>query len=92
MPALEFIRSRTAELIGKDVENLDLDTSLVNLEADSLDLTELLISIEEEFDVSVETAVKVDGHDFEFFDMFHTLNEFAKAVDTLLEAKEELTV
>ena len=51
----EKIREIIAEQTGKDVEEITLETNLKeDLDADSLDLFQIINDIEDEFDVSVE--------------------------------------
>ena len=54
----EKIREIIAEQTGKDVEEITLETNVKeDLDADSLDLFQIINDIEDEFDVSVEDAV-----------------------------------
>ena len=51
----EKIREIIAEQTGKDVEGITLETNVKeDLDADSLDLFQIINDIEDEFDVSVE--------------------------------------
>lgn len=51
----EKIREIIAEQTGKDVEEIILETNVKeDLDADSLDLFQIINDIEDEFDVSVE--------------------------------------
>ena len=51
----EKIREIIAEQTGKDVEEITLETNVQeDLDADSLDLFQIINDIEDEFDVSVE--------------------------------------
>ena len=51
----EKIREIIAEQTGKDVEEITLETNVrEDLDADSLDLFQIINDIEDEFDVSVE--------------------------------------
>ena len=51
----EKIREIIAEQTGKDVEEITLETNVKeDLDADSLDLFQIVNDIEDEFDVSVE--------------------------------------
>lgn len=51
----EKIREIIAEQTGKDVEEIKLETNVKeDLDADSLDLFQIINDIEDEFDVSVE--------------------------------------
>lgn len=52
----EKIRSIIVEQLGKDVEEVQLSTKLKDeLEADSLDLFQIINDIEDEFDVKIDT-------------------------------------
>ena len=51
----EKIREIIAEQTGKDVEEITIETNVKeDLDADSLDLFQIINDIEDEFDVSVE--------------------------------------
>ncbi|MCH5267136.1 MAG: acyl carrier protein [Lachnospiraceae bacterium] len=51
----EKIREIIAEQTGKDIEEITLETNVKeDLDADSLDLFQIINDIEDEFDVSVE--------------------------------------
>ena len=51
----EKIREIIAEQTGKDVDEITLETNVKeDLDADSLDLFQIINDIEDEFDVSVE--------------------------------------
>ena len=65
----EKIREIIAEQTGKDVEEITLETNVKeDLDADSLDLFQIINDIEDEFDVSVEdpesTVTVQDAVDF----------------------------
>lgn len=52
----EKIRGIIVEQLGKDVEEVQLSTKLKDeLEADSLDLFQIINDIEDEFDVKIDT-------------------------------------
>ena len=52
---VEKIREIIAEQTGKDVDEITLETNVKeDLDADSLDLFQIINDIEDEFDVSVE--------------------------------------
>ena len=52
----EKIQEIIAEELGKDVEEVKLTTNIQeDLEADSLDLFQIINEIEDEFDVKIET-------------------------------------
>lgn len=53
---LERIKEITAEALGTEVENLTAETSFKeDLGADSLDLFELVMALEEEYEVEIPT-------------------------------------
>lgn len=53
---LEKIKEIVAESLSVDVENLSLETSFKdNLDVDSLDLFEVVMALEEAFDVEIPT-------------------------------------
>ena len=51
----EFVRIRSlvAEQLGVDEKDIDLDTTFDDLNADSLDVVELIMALEEEFDMEI---------------------------------------
>jgi len=53
MGVQERVREIVAEKLGKTVQELTLDLNLRTLDWDSLDLLELVVDLEEEFDISV---------------------------------------
>lgn len=53
---LEKIKKIIADQIGAEEENITENTSFEDLGVDSLDLFEIIISVEEEFDVQIEDA------------------------------------
>ena len=54
MDAFEKVREIMAEQLDVDYDSITLDTSFINdLEADSLDIVELIMAIEEEFDIEI---------------------------------------
>lgn len=56
----EKIREIIAEQTGKDVEEITLETNVKeDLDADSLDLFQIINDIEDEFDVSVENPESI---------------------------------
>ena len=57
----EKIREIIAEQTGKDVDEITLETNVKeDLDADSLDLFQIINDIEDEFDVSVEDPESID--------------------------------
>ena len=62
MDVFEKVKEIMAEQLDVDIDSITLDTSFVNdLESDSLDIVELIMAIEEEFDIEVpdEEAEKI---------------------------------
>lgn len=50
----EKVRNIVAEQLGADEENITLETSMMkDLEADSLDAVEIMMSLEDEFEVTI---------------------------------------
>lgn len=51
---VEKVKEIIADQLGVDVEELSLESSFVDdLNSDSLDLVELLVALEEEYDISI---------------------------------------
>lgn len=62
MDIFEKVRSIVANQLGVEEEKIGLETSFVeDLDADSLDLVELIMALEEEFDMEIpdEEAEKI---------------------------------
>lgn len=59
----EFVRIRSlvAEQLGVDEQDINLETTFDDLNADSLDVVELIMALEEEFDMEIpdEDAEKI---------------------------------
>lgn len=54
------IKEIIAEQLGKDVSEITMETSFKNdLEADSLDLFQIINDIEDEFDIKIEDAEEI---------------------------------
>ncbi len=54
MDIFEKVREITAEQLNIDEEQVTLDASFINdFEADSLDIVELMMALEEEFDMEI---------------------------------------
>jgi len=47
------VRSIVAEQLGVEEEEINMDTSFEDLNADSLDIVELIMALEEEFDIEI---------------------------------------
>ena len=56
-----LIRSLVAEQLGVDAQDINLETTFDDLNADSLDVVELIMALEEEFDMEIpdEDAEKI---------------------------------
>lgn len=75
-PTAEKVRAILAAQLDVDEDKIRNDTNIAEeLGADSLDLVELMMSIEEEFDVSIEED-KVQN--------FKTVSDVAAYIDELL--------
>lgn len=75
-PTAEKVRAILAAQMDVDEEKIHADTNIAEeLGADSLDLVELMMSVEEEFDVTIEED-KVQG--------FKTVADVAAYIDELL--------
>lgn len=75
-PTAEKVRSILAAQLDVDEEKITADTNIAEeLGADSLDLVELMMSVEEEFDVTIEED-KVQA--------FKTVSDVAAYIDGLL--------
>ncbi|MDD2211869.1 MAG: acyl carrier protein [Clostridia bacterium] len=61
MDELVRIKSLVAEQLGVDEQDLKLETTFDDLNADSLDVVELIMALEEEFDMEIpdEDAEKI---------------------------------
>ncbi|MDQ0223122.1 acyl carrier protein [Streptococcus moroccensis] len=54
MAVFEKIQEIIVEELGKDAEEVQLGTSFEELDADSLDIFQVISEIEDEFDISIE--------------------------------------
>lgn len=61
MDILEKVRDIVAEQLNVDKKDIKLETTFEDLEADSLDVVELIMKLEEEFDIEIpdEDAEKI---------------------------------
>ncbi len=62
MDIFEKVKEITVEQLGADEDAVTMDASFINdLEADSLDIVELMMALEEEFDIEIpdEDAEKI---------------------------------
>ena len=55
MAVFEKVQDISADELGKEKEEVTLETSFEELDADSLDLFQIINDIEDEFDVEVDT-------------------------------------
>ncbi len=54
MDTFEVVRKIIAEQLDRDESDITLDSSFINdLEADSLNMVELMMALEEEFDIEI---------------------------------------
>jgi len=61
MNIFEKVRAIVAEQLGVEADDITLETSFDDLNADSLDVVELIMALEEEFDIEIpdEDAEKI---------------------------------
>ena len=55
MAVFEKVQEIIVEELGKDAEEVTLTTTFEDLDADSLDLFQVISEIEDEFDIQIET-------------------------------------
>ena len=55
MAVFEKVQEIIVEELGKDAEELKVETTLEELDADSLDVFQVISEIEDEFDIQIET-------------------------------------
>ena len=55
MAVFEKVQDIIADELGKEKDEIQLDTTFESLDADSLDLFQIINDIEDEFDVEVDT-------------------------------------
>ena len=55
MAVFEKVQEIIVEELGKDAEEVKLETTFDELDADSLDVFEVISEIEDEFDIQIET-------------------------------------
>lgn len=53
MAVYEKVKSIVVDQLGVDEEQITLETSFTELNADSLDIVELIMALEEEFDLDI---------------------------------------
>lgn len=61
MNIFEKVKTLVAEQLGVDAADITIETSFDDLNADSLDVVELIMALEEEFDIEIpdEDAEKI---------------------------------
>ena len=55
MAVFEKVQEIIVEELGKDAEEVQLETTFDDLDADSLDVFQVISEIEDEFDIQIET-------------------------------------
>ena len=55
MAVFEKVQEIIVEELGKDVEEVKVETTFDELDADSLDVFQVISEIEDEFDIQIET-------------------------------------
>ena len=55
MAVFEKVQEIIVEELGKDAEEVKVETTLDELDADSLDVFQVISEIEDEFDIQIET-------------------------------------
>ena len=70
MAVFEKVQEIIVEELGKDASEITLETSFESLDADSLDIFQIINEIEDEYDIAIETE---DGH--------NTVGDLVKFVD-----------
>lgn len=55
MAVFEKVQEIIVEELGKDTEEVKLETTFEELDADSLDVFQVISEIEDEFDIQIET-------------------------------------
>ena len=55
MAAFEKVQEIIVEELGKDAEEVKVETTFDELDADSLDVFQVISEIEDEFDIQIET-------------------------------------
>lgn len=61
MQVFDKVKSIVAEQLGVEADDIKMETSFDDLNADSLDVVELIMALEEEFDIEIpdEEAEKI---------------------------------
>jgi acyl carrier protein len=55
MAVFEKVQEIIVEELGKDASDITLETSFESLDADSLDIFQIINEIEDEYDIAIET-------------------------------------
>ena len=55
MAVFEKVQEIIVEVLGKDAEEVKVETTFDELDADSLDVFQVISEIEDEFDIQIET-------------------------------------
>ena len=55
MAVFEEVQEDIVEELGKDAEEVKVETTFDELDADSLDVSQVISEIEDEFDIQIET-------------------------------------
>ena len=55
MAVFEKVQEIIVEELGKDAEEVKVETTFDELDADSLDVFQVILEIEDEFDIQIET-------------------------------------
>ena len=76
MEVRERVREIVAEKLGKTARELALDLNLRTLDWDSLDLLELVVDLEEEYDITVSD---------ERFGKCETINDLAEMISAVMQ-------
>ena len=76
MEIQERVRAIVAEKLGKEAQELAVDLNLRTLDWDSLDLLELVVDLEEEFDITVSD---------ERFSKCETIVELAELISSAVQ-------
>lgn len=61
MAVFEKVQDIIVDELGKEKEEVTLETSFEELDADSLDLFQIINDIEDEFDVEVDTEADIEN-------------------------------
>ena len=76
MSVFEKVQEIIVEELGKEASEISLETSFESLDADSLDIFQIINEIEDEYDIAIETE---DG--------LNTVGDLVKFVDAKIAEK-----